>query len=220
VIEALKSRFSCRAFLDEPVPAITLQHILENAIRAPSGSNMQPCKIHVLESGEKRTLLQRLIQERFPESPRGEGSGLSIYPEKITDDLRKRRSECGEALYRTLGIPREDKLARYREAMKNAEFFGAPVGLIITVDSCIGDAQLVDCGILVQTIMLLAEEEGLSTCAQAFWAMWQDTVSEILGIENELVAVGLAIGYKDSEAAVNNVVQTRLGLDEVVTAHD
>jgi len=220
VTEALKSRYSCRAYLDKPVPDKIVQRILKNARYAPSGSNLQPCRLHVVNSASKRALLKQKIEEQFPSAPRGDGFDFSIYPEKISDDLRQRRFDCGETLYRALGIPREDKPGRYRQAMKNSDFFGAPVGLIMTVDPCIGDIQLVDCGILLQSIMLLAEEEGLSSCPQAFWTMWPNTIREVLDIENELVVVGLAMGYQDPQAIVNTVRQPRVGMSDFVVIHD
>jgi len=96
-----------------------LQEVLENARRAPSGSNLQPCKLHVINSPSKRALLKSKIEEKFPSAPRGDGFDFRIYPEKISDDLRQRRSDCGETLYRALGIPREDKIGRYQQALKN-----------------------------------------------------------------------------------------------------
>jgi len=90
----------------------------------------------------------------------------------------------------------------------------------MTVDPCIADAQLVDCGILLQTIMLLAEEAGLSSCPQAFWTMWPNTIREVLGLENELVVVGLAIGYADTQAVVNSVRQPRVEMHDFIVTHD
>lgn len=220
VTQALENRYSCRAYLDKPVPDSILQRILSNARLAPSGSNLQPCKLHVVNSASKRALLKQKIEEQFPSSPRGDGVDFSIYPEKISDDLRQRRFDCGETLYRTLGIANDDKPGRYRQAMKNSDFFGAPVGLIVTVDPCIGDAQLLDCGILLQSIMLLAEEEGLSSCPQAFWTLWPNTIRDVLGIENELVVVGLAMGYQDPHALVNTVRQPRVDINDFVVMHD
>jgi len=220
VSQALIRRYSCRAYLDKPVSSMLLQDILENARRAPSGSNLQPCKLHVINSASKRALLKSKIEEKFPNTPRGDGFDFRIYPEKINDELRRRRSDCGETLYRALGIPREDKIGRYQQALKNSEFFGAPVAIIMTVDPCIADAQLVDCGILLQSIMLLAEEADLSSCPQAFWTMWPNTIREVLGLENELVVVGLAIGYADTEAVVNSVRQPRIDMDDFVVTHN
>jgi len=220
VSQALIRRYSCRAYLDKPVSNEVLQALLENARRAPSGSNLQPCKLHVINSTSKRALLKSRIEERFPSAPRGDGFDFRIYPEKISDELRQRRSDCGETLYRTLGIPRDDKVGRYQQALKNSDFFGAPVGIIMTVDPCIADVQLVDCGILLQSIMLLAEEVGLSSCPQAFWAMWPNTIREVLGLENELVVAGLAIGYADTKAVVNTVRQPRVEMRDFVVTHD
>jgi len=125
VSRALKRRYSCRAYLDKPVSSTVLRGLLENARRAPSGSNLQPCKLHIVNSARKRALLKSKIEEKFPSAPRGDGFDFRIYPEKISDELRQRRSDCGETLYRALGIPREDKSGRYQQALKNCDFFGA-----------------------------------------------------------------------------------------------
>jgi len=219
VTDALERRFSCRAFNGKPVPSETLTRLLGKAALSPFGTNLQPWQVHIL-TGQKKAELEQAVKEKFPLSIMGEGFDFRIYPEEMTDTLRARRFECGENLYRTFGIAREDKPGRIRQTMKNAEFFGAPVGMIITVDPCIAEAQLMDCGIFLQTVMLLAEEEGLGSCPQGFWALWPDTVRRVLRIENELVVVGLAIGCKGSDAIVNTVGQTRLPLDEFVTVYE
>ena len=45
---AITSRRSIRAFLPTPVSDATVREILEVASRAPSGTNTQPWKVHVL----------------------------------------------------------------------------------------------------------------------------------------------------------------------------
>lgn len=44
----IKSRKSIRAFKKDPVDPKLVEHILEVASRAPSGSNMQPWNVYVL----------------------------------------------------------------------------------------------------------------------------------------------------------------------------
>jgi nitroreductase len=219
VLNALQSRYSCRAYLDKPVAAETLQRLLTNASISPSGTNLQPCKVHVVK-GEKIQQLQQAVKAKFMDNIAGDGFDFRVYPENMSDALRQRRIDCGETLYNTLGIPRADRPARMKQTLKNSDFFGAPVGLIITVDPTITDGQLLDVGIMLQSIMLLAEEEGLSTCPQGFWTMWPNTIREVLGIDNELVAVGISVGYQDEDAIINTVRQSRLSFDEFVTIHE
>ncbi|MFN7903512.1 MAG: nitroreductase family protein, partial [bacterium] len=45
---AITSRRSIRAFLPRPVPQADVEHLLDVAARAPSGSNIQPWKVHAL----------------------------------------------------------------------------------------------------------------------------------------------------------------------------
>ena len=58
VDEAILTRRSVRAFKKDPVPLELVKEILEVASRAPSGTNIQPWKLHVV-AGEVRDRLER-----------------------------------------------------------------------------------------------------------------------------------------------------------------
>ncbi|MGH1373981.1 MAG: nitroreductase [Cellvibrionaceae bacterium] len=219
VTESIKQRKSVREFQDKAVPRALLEEILQLALLSSSGSNLQPWKIHLV-SGEAKEQLTQTVNERIMELPMGEGGDIPIYPEKLQEPWRQRRGVCGEVVYEALGIARDDKMARMMQVLKNFSFFGAPVGLIITMDRSLSKAQIVDIGLILQNIQLLAVERGLDTCAQASWTMWPKTVREVLGLEeSEMVMVGMALGYADTQAPVNHAKQSRVGLEEAVSFH-
>jgi nitroreductase len=113
-------------------------------------------------------------------------------------------------MYELLGIPREDKDARLQQVMRNFEFFGAPAALFCFVDKQMGPPQWSDLGMFLQTFMLLAQEAGIDTCAQEAWAMKNDSVSEFVGSgENDILFCGLALGYKDEDAVINQMSSER-----------
>ncbi|BFM15303.1 nitroreductase [Maricurvus nonylphenolicus] len=219
VTEAINTRKSVRAFQDRPVDQALLRDMLTLAGKTASGSNLQPWKLHVL-TGEVKASLTAKVSERMMNSPAGEEADIPIYPEKLADPWRSRRFECGETMYRTLGIGREDKLERLGQVVRNFEFFGAPVGLIFTMDRSLCETQLIDIGLIAENIQLLAKEQGLDTCAQASWTMWPKTIREVLGLpENEMVVLGMSLGYADEQAKVNETVQSRVALDDFVAWH-
>ena len=125
----------------------------------------------------------------------------------------------GEDLYeRALGIARDDRAARLAQAARNLDFFGAPVGLIVTLDRSLCEAQFIDIGIFVQSILLLAQERGLATCPQASWTLWSSAVREALEIpDGEMVVVGIALGHAAADAPVNHIRQPRQSLAEFAT---
>ncbi|HEY1961005.1 MAG TPA: nitroreductase, partial [Rhizomicrobium sp.] len=168
VSEAVATRKTTRAFLTRAVPLETVQRILEVAARAPSGGNLQPWKVYVL-IGEARDELIRRVAEARLEHPMGERPEYLIYPPQLTEPYRTRRFRVGEQMYATMGIPREDKAARLKFFSRNWEFFGAPVGMIFTVDRQMQQGQWSDLGMFLQSIMLLAREHGLHTCPQEAW---------------------------------------------------
>ena len=220
VSEALATRKTIRAFRPDPVPRATVESILAAAARAPSGGNLQPWKVYVL-LGEAREELIRRVAERRKTKALGEAPEYAIYPPALTEPYKTRRFRIGEAMYGTLGIPREDKMARLAFFSKNWEFFGAPVGLIITIDRQMQQGQWADVGMFLQSIMLLAREHGLHTCPQEAWAVWHRIIRDYLSVpENEMVFCGMGIGYADEAHPVNALVSDRAALEEFVSFHE
>jgi nitroreductase len=115
VLEAVASRYSCRAFLPTPVPEQTIRDIIARAARAPSAGNMQPWRIYAI-AGKRVEQLKALLAPRMAtELPKGEGTDYTIYPEPLSEPYKTRRFQVGEALYQSIGVPREDKAARYKQ---------------------------------------------------------------------------------------------------------
>lgn len=216
VNEALATRKSIRAFRPDSVPLATVTRILERAARAPSGGNLQPWKVYVLVGGARTELVRRVAEERS-QHPFGEKPEYLIYPPELAEPYRTRRFRIGEAMYAKLGIPREEKLARAKAFARNWDFFGAPVGMIFTVDRQMQQGQWSDVGMFLQSIMLLAREEGLHTCPQEAWAVWHRVIREYLSVpENEMVFCGMSLGHADETAPVNALESERAPLEEFV----
>ena len=212
VSEAIQSRMSCRAFLRTPVPEATVRQMLEVAKRAPSGGNLQPWFVYVLTGEPLQELLAR-VRARVPEHPLGEATEYNIYPPNLHEPYRSRRFKCGEDLYATIGVGREDKQRRVAQYGRNFEFFGAPVGLFFAIDRRMGADQWADVGMFMQSIMLLAREHGLHTCPQESWAGWHKLVGQFLEMPPELMLFcGMALGYRDESAPINRLHTDRASL--------
>jgi nitroreductase len=201
VSQAVAQRISVRAFRPDPIPGVLVREILEAAARAPSGGNLQPWRVHALTGAPLEALKARVRDNPFGETPE-----YDVYPASLWEPLRTRRFQCGEDLYATIGIPREDKAARLAQLAKNGELFGAPVGLFFSLDRKVGPPQWSDVGMLMQTIMLLAVERGLATCAQEYWARYPQTLADILKLpEDHMIFSGMALGYADETAPINTL---------------
>jgi len=118
-------------------------------------------------------------------------------------------------MYEILGIPREDKDARIQQVIKNFEFFGAPAAIFCFVDKQMGPPQWSDLGMFLQNLMLLAQEIGIDTCAQEAWAMKATSVGKFVGSPaDEMLFCGMAIGYKDPDAPINQLKSKRRPIEE------
>lgn len=209
VSDAVRRRASIRAFTDRPVDDDQLRTLLEQAARAPSGGNVQPWRIYVL-NGESMTRFRTTIADRPLEEAEYE-----IYPPKLWEPYRTNRFALGEAMYATIGVERDDKAGRLAQFAKNDEFFGAPAGLFCFIDRGMGPPQWSDLGMFLQTFMLLAVEAGLDTCPQEYWTVRHGAIQEFVGApDNEMLFCGMAIGYADRDAPINTLASDRMPLDE------
>jgi len=212
--EVFATRRSVRAFTQHPVAPSLVREILERAARAPSGSNLQPWKVYAL-TGQARDALVRRVRERMVELPHGETPEYPIHPPGLTEPYRSRYARSAKRAFDTLGIRRDDALARQRHLARNWDFFGAPVGLIFTIDRQMGPGQWMDLGMYLQNLMLLARTHGLDTCAQEAWALWPTLVYDCLGIPaQEMLVCGMALGHADPAAPINGLVSERVPFDE------
>ena len=203
ITEAVRRRFSARAFLPDPVPGEIVREILETAHRSPSGGNLQPWRVYAI-AGEDMDAFRALMRTRLAENPKGEGAEYDVYPRELADRYKSRRFAVGEDLYASIGVERENKLGRLAQFARNFEFFGAPVGLFFCVHRGMGSPQWADLGMFMQTVMLLAAERDLDTCAQEAWSMWPKTVASFVGLPDDyMLFSGMALGKADRNAPVN-----------------
>ena len=215
---AIAGRRSIRRFLPDPVPRATVEAILASAARAPSGTNMQPWRVHVVTGAARR----RVGDAVKAAAARGERRpDYEYYPDEWFEPYRSRRRRLGFALYERLGIARDDQAARDAQSRRNFDFFDAPVGLFVTVDRRLNPGSWIDCAMFLQTLLLAARGHGLETCAQASWVPYADTVRATLGIDaGEVLLSGVALGRPDPTAPENALESERAAPAAFTTWHE
>ena len=219
VDEAILSRRSVRGYLPTPVPHEAVEHILQVACRAPSGTNTQPWKVHVL-TGVALKGLSDAVLDAFYNDTDQHGNDRTHYLDKWRDPYLARRRKVGWDLYDLVGIKKGDREKTKSFHAKNFSFFGAPVGMIFTIDQDMGWMSWLDYGMFLQNICIAARGQGLHTCAQASWGTYHIVVEKELGLPaHELVHVGMSLGYEDAEAPQNSLATVREPLESFVTFH-
>jgi len=214
VTDALNTRITCRNFLDTPVPEDVLNRILTTSLRTASGGNLQPWKLHVMTGDTLAEFKKRAVERTL--AGKVEDPTYRAYPSPLWEPQRSWRYKLGEDMYGKIGIPRENKMGRIVWLAQNAKFFEAPVGIIITGDKRLEMPQYMDLGIFVQSLMLLAREEGLHTAPQGWWRNWSSVSHELLDIpDEEEVLVGMSLGYGNPDAPVNDLYADRAGINEI-----
>jgi nitroreductase len=218
VAAAIRTRRSVRGFRPDPVPEATIRHLLELAANAPSMTNTQPWRVYVLTDAARR----RLSEDIGAAHHRGEQPDFEYpyYPKAWNAPYLDRRRQIGWALYGLLGIRKGDFAATKAQHGKNYEFFGAPVGMIFTIDRDLQLGSWLDLGMFLENIMIAARGHGLDTCPQAAFGNYHATIRRHLPIpDNEIVVCGMALGHKDPDEPANALAPPREPVEAFATFH-
>jgi nitroreductase len=216
VDHAITSRRSIRRFLPTEVSRETLESILRVASRAPSGTNTQPWRVHVLTGGARQGLVDKVTAAFL-------GSGLvdhhqaphkeeyDYYPSQWVSPYIDRRRKVGWDLYGLLGIAKGDTERMREQQARNFAYFDAPVGLVFTIDRVMGRGSWLDYGMFVQNIMIAARARGLDTCPQAAFNQFHAVIEEHLALDatKEMVVMSMALGWADPQALDNTLLTER-----------
>ena len=213
--ELLGERYSCRAFLPQPVPRATIEHVLAAAQRTASWCNSQPWQL-VIASGEAKERFRNAI---YAEASSGAPEdGDFSFPREYLGVYLERRRESGCQLYNTLGIARGDKAAYAKQALENYNFFGAPHVAIIHTDEALGIYGAIDCGAYVGNFLLAAQALGLGTIPQAALARHSGLIRRHFKLgDSRRVVCGISFGFPDRDNKINSYRTSRAGIADTVT---
>ncbi|WP_332060745.1 nitroreductase [Bartonella sp. CB74] len=215
VFQSILSRKSIRAFTDQPVTQETIKEILKLATRSPSGANIQPWQVIVLTGKVLQQVGQELSQLVLS-GVQGKRAH-NYYPRQWREPYISRRKKMGLDLYKSLGIQKDEQEKMLHQKAKNFSFFGAPVGLLFTMDHDMEMGSWLDLGMFMQTIMLAARGFGLDTCPQAVFADYHEQIRKILSVPSDRhIICGMALGYRDVNAPENNFETEREPIENFV----
>lgn len=210
--QLLAERYSCRAFLPQPVATETIERILTLAQRTPSWCNAQPWQVHITRGAATQRFRDALLayassHQAEPEYP---------FPREYRGVYLERRRECGFQLYASVGIARGDRQASARQTMQNFRLFDAPHAMIVTTDEALGVYGVLDCGAWVNNFMLAARSLGVASIAQAALAAHPKFTREFFRIqEDRRIVCGMSFGYEDGAQPVNRFRTRRAAIADV-----
>lgn len=200
---AILSRRAVRGFLPTPIDREAVEHLLDVAARAPSGTNMQPWRLIALAGAPLEAFRSALAQAAL-DGTEASARDYKYYPDPFFEPYQSRRRKIGWDLYGHLGIGRGDTEKMRAQMAQNLRFFGAPVGLVCLIDRRLEIGSWIDYGMFLQNIAVAARGRGLDTCHMAIFAQFPGTIRDLLGLgEHDVVLCGVAIGHEDTAAPAN-----------------
>jgi nitroreductase len=213
VDDAISTRQSVRAFLPTPVDRATVETLLKLSARSASGSNIQPWRVRVIAGDIKDRLEKAIFDAVARDGFEPYQREWNYYPVNWREPFLGRRRKIGWGMYSLLGVAKGDFEGTQRARMRNYQFFGAPVGMIFTLDEDLEIGSWLDLGIYLGTLMIAARSHGLHTCPQAAFADFHKIIRPQLDIpQKEIIVCGMALGHIDPDAPVNRLATERAPL--------
>ena len=214
--DVIKSRYSVRAFKPERVQQAVLEQVFSLANCAPSNCNTQPWLVHVA-SGEPLETLRAAIPHAMMS---GDITMDFPYAGKYHGVYKERQGEAANALFKVMGITREDKVERNAAFMRNFTFFDAPHVAFLFIPQEYGLREATDIGMYAQSLMLSLTAYGIGSCPQTSLGFHADLVRKTLGVdENFKLLFGISFGYIDETAAANQCRTARAAVSENTFFH-
>lgn len=208
--DVLAREHATRKFTDQRVSEKTIIKVLEEAQRTPSLLNSQPWRIYVAEGGVAKAIRQEHEEKTLAnEEPHEDFASLlkvewNTFPSKIMATM----SETLDYFLRG----ESDDFDRAQ-----LKLFNAPIIVFLTIPKKSPAWSIFDLGAFSQTLMLAANNRGLSTMPAQAFVKYPDVIRKYLDIpEDESIGIGIGLGYPNKKATINNYKSKRVSLDEIL----
>ena len=221
LFEALLTRTSKRDFENKPVPKETIEKILSASLKAPSWANSQPWEIAVSTGKTSEFIKKSVYKLASEDDPGNPDFPFPLSPALWLDKQNANMFETGKLIYESMGILRDDAAKRKDFALYNQDFFGSQTAIYIYMDEKLGHWSTLDCGMLIQNILLAAHDLGLGACPQAYLVRYPDVLREAFKLPgSKKFVLGISVGYYKKDSAINNIKTSRTSLKDVVRYYE
>jgi nitroreductase len=212
---AIVGRRSIRKFKAKEIPRETIHDILETARWAPSWGNTQLWEFYVL-TGKRLEEFREVNHRSFID---GQTFPLDVPMHEVWPErLKERYAEIGKIMLATMNVKRDDKAARHKLYEDMTLLFGAPCLIVACIPGDIlVEYAMLDIGLILQTICLLAYDKGIGTCIMAMSIRNPNLLRKILSVPTDRkIVMGITMGYPDKNYPLNNFDRKRADISEYV----
>lgn len=206
----LSREHATRKFTDQRVSEKTVRKVIEEAQRTPSLLNSQPWRIYVAE-GEVAKAIRKEHEEKTLANEEPHEEFDSLLNVEWDTFPSKNMATMSETLDYFLRGEADD----FDQAQ--LKLFNAPVIVFLTIPKQSPAWSIFDLGGFSQTLMLSANNRGLSTMPAHAFVKYPEVIRKYLDIpEDETIGIGIGLGYPNKKATINDYKSKRVPLDEIL----
>jgi nitroreductase len=213
VYKAMKSTPALRAFYDEPIPVDTVVRAVDAARFAPSGGNLQPWRVVVVDDAAKRRRLRDIYwshwQPYYEKKVASQPSAEGVVAVPLTPQMKKRLDEATEFASRLHEVPL--MLAVFTDLQR---LLMTDKGL--DRPTIVGGASTYT---FVQNLILALRVEGLTSVLTTLVIANEPEIRELLGVPDHYAMATLLMSAR-SPRDLDKVSLTRLPTSELLYLDD
>jgi nitroreductase len=186
IYEMMSTLRAVRRLRPDPIPEDVLNRVLQAAAWAPTGGNMQPWRVIVVTSQERKTALADIYRPAWYRYAKGYDARIEQLPDGEAEKARRNRMAG-------------DYLADHLEEAPSILMFVADPKLMAITDAKLDRISMVGGGSVytaVQNAMLAARTEGLGCVLTTLHCLAEDEVKKALEIPNDWATLAMVpLGY-------------------------
>ncbi|MGN1279175.1 MAG: nitroreductase family protein [Limosilactobacillus sp.] len=209
--DTVEKRRSIRDFSDRPVSKEDLTSLINLAKQAPSWANSQTWKV-IIATGQ--TLEE--IRTRHAEAV---GKGLAPSPEIPLLHREEMGIQGAQNVSKWMGdIHQFMQSDRSAMAKDSAHLFNAPAVAYLLVPANPSLWETYDLGAFGQTLMLAAADKGIDSIPAMEFVQYSRMLHDVLGVSRDYIfAVGIGLGYRKTDALINQFASARMDNNDFLT---
>ncbi len=212
VKKAILKRTATRQYLDWALSDRQIKRIIQVAQKAPSWINAQESRLYVA----KGQVLDRMrkVHRSINDDPNLHTKSDVAYSPIRDWDLQSQKNMKAKINFnfKKFGAHANQMINQHKDNL-----FNAPAVVYLTLPAHYAQYSLVDVGLLAQTIMLSAYDQGISSLPAFEFVKYPDHVRKFLRIpSSRKLILGIGLGYRDPNDPINQINPKRMPTDKML----
>ena len=210
--EVIRKRHASRLFTPQQVRVSELEDVITEAQRAPSWMDAQEREV-LLATGSVAKMIRNEYMERAKNGVIGISDFTVVHRTEWSDQAQRNMDQFERNIEEFLG----DEVRLFVDVQDY--LFNAPAFIFLVLPKDASKWAILDLGAFEEAIIMGAADRGIDSIVAYSIIKYPDIIRKHFPIsDNKDIVMGIALGYEDKEAKINQYRSKREPLGSFLTA--